>query len=74
MKTDVSLVLMTHAALNRFLSNKDYSVKKAYVFSNEREIVEKDKITYFPIYMIMFVENQSSDSFTIEPITTIEYE
>lgn len=26
-----------HAALNRFVTNPDYKVKKAYVFSNQRE-------------------------------------
>ncbi len=43
-----------HSAINRFLSNKDYNVKKGYVLSNERKIFEKDNIIYLPIYMIMF--------------------
>ena len=43
-----------HSAINRFLSNKDYNVKKGYVLSNERKIFEKDDIIYLPIYMIMF--------------------
>lgn len=43
-----------HSAINRFLSNKDYNVKKGYVLSNERKIFEKDSIIYLPIYMIMF--------------------
>ena len=43
-----------HSAINRFLSNKDYNVKKGYVLSNNREIFEKDNIIYLPIYMIMF--------------------
>lgn len=43
-----------HGAIDKFLSVKDYNVKKGYVLSNEREIYEKDKIVYMPIYMIMF--------------------
>lgn len=43
-----------HSAINRFLNNKDYNVKKGYVLSNERKIFEKDDIIYLPIYMIMF--------------------
>lgn len=43
-----------HSAINKFLSNKDYNVKKGYVLSNERKIFEKDNIIYLPIYTIMF--------------------
>lgn len=43
-----------HSAINKFLSNKDYNVKKGYVLSNERKIFEKDNVTYLPIYMFMF--------------------
>ncbi|MDY2888683.1 MAG: AAA family ATPase [Candidatus Caccosoma sp.] len=42
-----------HSAINKFLSNKDYNVKKGYVLSNERKIFKKDNIIYLPIYMIM---------------------
>ena len=44
-----------HSALNSFVSNDDYHVKKAIVLSNEREITTKNKITYLPIYDIMFI-------------------
>ena len=44
-----------HSALNAFVSNEDYHVKKAIVLSNEREITTKSKITYLPIYNIMFI-------------------
>ena len=43
-----------HSALNTFVKNEDYHVKKAYVLSNERIISQKGKITYLPIYFIMF--------------------
>ena len=44
-----------HSALNAFVSNEDYHVKKAIVLSNEREITTKNKITYLPISDIMFI-------------------
>lgn len=44
-----------HSALNAFVSNDDYHAKKAIVLSNEREITTKSKITYLPIYDIMFI-------------------
>lgn len=44
-----------HSAINKFLANKDYRVKKGYVFSNHRDIYEKRDILYLPIYMVMFL-------------------
>lgn len=43
-----------HSAINKFISNKDYNVKKGFVLSNERKIFEENNIIYLPIYMIMF--------------------
>lgn len=43
-----------HSALNTFVSNEDYHIQKAYVVSNERSVTQKGKITYIPIYYIMF--------------------
>jgi predicted AAA+ superfamily ATPase len=45
-----------HSALNNFLGNEDYNVKKGYVLSNEREVSQKNKITYLPIYFVMFLK------------------
>jgi len=44
-----------HSALNHFLETKAYNVQKAYVLSNERTISHKGKITYIPIYAMMFL-------------------
>lgn len=44
-----------HSALNKFMENKDYSVKYGMVLSNEREIKEKNGIIYMPIYFVMFI-------------------
>ena len=43
-----------HCALNNFVSNEDYHIKKAFVVSNERTVKSNGKITYLPIYDIMF--------------------
>ena len=43
-----------HSALNTFVQNEDYHIKKAFVISNERKVTQKGKITYIPIYNIMF--------------------
>lgn len=47
-----------HSALNTFVSNEDYHIRKAFVVSNERKISNKGKITYIPIYYVMFFQNQ----------------
>lgn len=47
-----------HSALNHFVSNESYNVRRAYVLSNEREITIKDKIIYIPIYYIMFFQQE----------------
>lgn len=49
-----------HSALDKFVSNDDYNIKKAYVLSNEREVFVKNGITYIPIYYIMFFQNVSN--------------
>ncbi|MGI5873951.1 MAG: ATP-binding protein [Bacillota bacterium] len=46
-----------HSALNTFVKNGDYHVKKAYVLSNERNVEIKNRVIYVPIYHIMFFEN-----------------
>ena len=46
-----------HSALSSFVQNEDYHIKKAYVLSNERAITHKGRITYLPIYYIMFFQN-----------------
>ena len=45
-----------HSALNNLLKNPDYNIQTATVVSNEREIYQKGKITYLPVYFVMFME------------------
>ncbi len=42
-------------ALSKILSIDNYKMTKGFVLSNEREIKTIDKITYYPIYFIMFL-------------------
>jgi len=49
-----------HSALDKFISNNDYNIKKAYILSNEREVFVDNGITYVPIYYIMFFQNISN--------------
>lgn len=51
-----------HSALNTFVQNEDYHVKKAYVVSNERAVQVKGKIIYIPIYYVMFLDANSVTS------------
>lgn len=51
-----------HSALNTFVQNEDYHIKKAFVVSNERTVTQKGKITYIPIYYIMFFGAASTNS------------
>ena len=51
-----------HSALNNFVKNDDYKIKKAFVVSNERKIEQKGKIIYIPIYYIMFFCNKQNNA------------
>ena len=43
-----------HSALSNFVKNEDYHIQKAFVVSNERIVKKDGKITYLPIYYVMF--------------------
>ena len=45
-----------HSAINNLLNNSDYHIPAATVLSNEREIYQDDKVTYMPVYLVMFME------------------
>lgn len=44
-----------HSALNKFLSVKDYNIKRAYVLSNSREVSVVNGTIYIPVYYVMFL-------------------
>jgi hypothetical protein len=45
-----------HSALDNVLSIEEYGIKEAYVLTNDNVKI-KDKLTYLPIYMVMFLQN-----------------
>ena len=45
----------THSALDNLLTTPDYGVKSALVLSNSREIRTDGKVTYLPVYSVMFL-------------------
>lgn len=54
-----------HSALNNALENKNYGIEEAYIFCNDNVHVLEKKI-YFPIYMIMFLEDTKIEEFTFK--------
>ena len=44
-----------HSALTKFTTNDDYHIDNALVLSNNREITRRGKITYMPIYYVMYL-------------------
>lgn len=46
-----------HSALTRMTEEPEYNIKSAIVFSNERQVNTLGKITYMPIYYVMFIDN-----------------
>lgn len=50
-----------HTALTRLIDNSDYRVNTAYLFSNEREIMNKGSIWYMPVYYVMCLDNTAGD-------------
>lgn len=46
-----------HAALNHVMENRDYRIPEAYVFHNGNVSVS-GKITYYPVYMLMFLRKE----------------
>lgn len=56
-----------HSALNHCINNKEYNIKEAFVFAN-CNISKKDKITYLPIYMVCFMEQNVSENLVVKKI------
>ena len=54
-----------HSALDQLVANPSYSIKKAYVLSNEREVSQLGKIIYLPIYYLMFLSQVSQPNSVI---------
>jgi len=55
-----------HSVSNSFTPNEDYHIQKAFLVSNEREIKVKGRITYLPIYYIMFFSPDSGQNMDLQ--------
>ena len=49
----------THAALDNLMSEPEFAIPSAVVLSNDAEVATVGKITYLPIYFLMFLEHKS---------------
>ena len=49
-----------HSALDNILRIPEYGIKNAYVLSNDN-VKTRGQVSYFPIYMVMFLEEKSID-------------
>lgn len=56
-----------HSALSSFIQNPDYNIHNAIVFSNEREVTNKNGIIYMPIYYSMFLQPTTNTTQLILP-------
>ena len=56
-----------HSALTKFLETPEYGIRRAFVFSNEREIIKKKGVTCLPVYYCMFLHNEHPDEPVILP-------
>lgn len=55
-----------HRALDKFVNNDDYHIKKAILLSNNRNVERNGKVVYMPIYYSMFLRPSNPDSFIIQ--------
>ena len=54
-----------HRALDKFVGNDDYNIKKAIVVSNDREVKREGRIIYMPIYYMMFFKPSAPELYLI---------
>ena len=47
-----------HSAMNNCLENSEYQMQEGFVFAN-CNVSQKGKVTYLPIYMVMFLQQDS---------------
>ena len=51
-----------HSALDNFMKTPDYNVKNAVVLHSGQKVYQENGITYLPIYYVMFLTGDSSNS------------
>ena len=58
-----------HSALNNLLKVPEYNVLAATVISNERKVYQEGKVTYMPVYFVMFFDERSGRAERMEADT-----
>ena len=53
------VVHKAHAALDNMMSVPDYALRSAVVYNTQCEIEEVGRITYLPIYALMFLSHDA---------------
>jgi len=56
-----------HSALTKFVETPEYSIRRAIVFSNERNVFKKKGVTYLPVYYSMFLHDERHEGPVILP-------
>ena len=58
-----------HSALNNLLKVPEYNVLAATVISNEHKVYQEGKVTYMPVYFVMFFDERSGRAERMEADT-----
>ena len=56
-----------HSALTKFLETPEYGIRRAIVFSNERNVFKEKGVTYLPVYYCMFLHDERHEEPVILP-------
>lgn len=56
-----------HSAISNCVANHQYEMQEAFVFA-DCNIKHDKKITYLPIYMVMFLEKDQSEDFIVDEV------
>ena len=54
-----------HSSLDKFIATPDYHIRNALVLDNNREVRQDGKITYMPVYYVMFLRPSTPDTILI---------
>ena len=54
-----------HSSLDKFIATPDYHIQNALVLDNIREVRQDGKITYMPVYYVMFLRPSTPDTVLI---------
>ena len=56
-----------HSAISNCVANEQYEMQEAFVLA-DCNLKRDDKITYLPIYMVMFIEKDSGEELIVDEV------